>query len=400
RVDERRLVHWGGLLECAFQVGQGVDATAVVLPDPALPDLVDGRRVQVVQLLPAAAERRDEVRGLEHGEVLADGLPGHVELRAELAQGLAVAGVQAVQQPPAAGIGERPERVVHVRICSHLAAYNRQPLGCVSRTGGHDAWIRPSARATTAASAPAMPAAKVSRSTRAKVRPHPPEQRVPVGSEDGVEAASVAGGRLPADADRTAHRRVIGAAFNAGSDPERFGRGSVTAAVRGLTPPYGTRRAPGWPSSYSTGDEIRAPGRLAANGSFIRPGTTPNGRTTRPHEYSNSTMAPVYQAAHAPITNNHAPTLIHVGSPPQNPPHTNALPAPTVASTVNRGRFSRSAATAPSSVKSASGMNHTAKPCCGVVSGGMAMTCAAASACRNPQPIQYVPHMVSSAEPM
>jgi hypothetical protein len=116
---------------------------------------------------------------------------------------------------------------------------------------------------------------------------------------------------------------------------------------------------------------MRAPGRFAAGESFIRPGITPNGSTTRPHAYSSSTMAPVYQAAHAPITKSQAPTLIQVVSPPQKPPHTNALPAPTVASTVKSGRFSRTAATAPSDVQSASGMNQTANPGCGVESGGM-----------------------------
>ena len=56
--------------------------------------------------------------------MLADRLAGHVHLRAQLAQGLAVACVQAVQQPAAARVGERPEHVVHARS-------NRQPSGCM-----------------------------------------------------------------------------------------------------------------------------------------------------------------------------------------------------------------------------------------------------------------------------
>jgi hypothetical protein len=85
-----------------------------------------------VQLLPAAADRRDQAGRLQQGEVLADGLARHVEAGAQLAQGLAVAGVQAVEQPAPARIGQRPEHVVARVIGSHLAADIRQPHGCMS----------------------------------------------------------------------------------------------------------------------------------------------------------------------------------------------------------------------------------------------------------------------------
>ena len=67
-------------------------------------------------------------------EVLADRLAGHLQSRAELAQGLAVAAVQAVEQLAAARIGERAEGLVDLDlgIGSHLAAYIRQPSGCLS----------------------------------------------------------------------------------------------------------------------------------------------------------------------------------------------------------------------------------------------------------------------------
>ena len=78
-------------------------------------------------LLPAAADGRDEIGRLQHGEVLAHRLARHVQPRAQLAQRLAVALVQAVEQQPPARIGQRPEHLVHVRIGSHLAAYNTQP---------------------------------------------------------------------------------------------------------------------------------------------------------------------------------------------------------------------------------------------------------------------------------
>ena len=75
-----------------LEVSEGVHAVTVVRRDPALGDLVDGCRVEVVELLPPAANGRDEVGRLEHREVLAHRLPGHVQPGAELAQGLAVAG--------------------------------------------------------------------------------------------------------------------------------------------------------------------------------------------------------------------------------------------------------------------------------------------------------------------
>ena len=99
-----------------------MDAVPVVAGDPALGDVVDGRRVEVVQLLPAAADGRDEVGRLQHGEVLAHRLAGHVQPRAQLAQRLAVALVEAVEQDPAARVGQRLE---------HVVSANRQPFGCL-----------------------------------------------------------------------------------------------------------------------------------------------------------------------------------------------------------------------------------------------------------------------------
>ena len=93
-----------------------------------------GAGVEVVELLPAAADGRDEVGRLEDREVLAHRLAGHVQPCAELAERLAVPFVQAVEQEPPARVGQRPEDLVHLLspICSHLAAYDRQPRGCMS----------------------------------------------------------------------------------------------------------------------------------------------------------------------------------------------------------------------------------------------------------------------------
>src|SRR5690606_36926731 len=90
---------------------------------------VDRRGVQVVQLLPAAADGDDEPGLLQHRQVLADRLAGHVESGAQFAQTLAGPLVEAVQQLPAGRVGQRPEYVVHhmsialPAICSLLAAF-------------------------------------------------------------------------------------------------------------------------------------------------------------------------------------------------------------------------------------------------------------------------------------
>jgi len=81
--------------------------------DPAFGDLVDRCGVQVVELLSAAAHRGDEICRLQHRQVLADRLAGHVEPRAQLAKTLSAAGIQAVEEPAATRIRQRLEHPVH-----------------------------------------------------------------------------------------------------------------------------------------------------------------------------------------------------------------------------------------------------------------------------------------------
>ena len=106
---------------------------AFEFPDPALGDLVDRHRIEVVQLLAAALDGGDQIGLLQNPQVLAHGLPRHVETRAELVERLSVVGPQAVEQFPAARIGQRPEHLIHDD--------NMQPFGCLSsntcRSRGH-----------------------------------------------------------------------------------------------------------------------------------------------------------------------------------------------------------------------------------------------------------------------
>ena len=79
---------------------------------PAHVDLVDGNRVEVVQLLPSPPFDGDEIRCFEQPEVLCDRLPRHVEALAQFGQRLAAAFVQPVDQHPPARIREGFEHFV------------------------------------------------------------------------------------------------------------------------------------------------------------------------------------------------------------------------------------------------------------------------------------------------
>ena len=107
----RALLHGGGL-QCRLEIRQGLCPRPVVGMDPAVGDVVDRRRVQVVQPLPSLADGRDQVGGLEHIEVLGHGLAGHAHVEAELAQAETVVVVQPVEQHAAAGVAQGPEHGV------------------------------------------------------------------------------------------------------------------------------------------------------------------------------------------------------------------------------------------------------------------------------------------------
>jgi hypothetical protein len=97
-----------------FDGAQRAQARALELVDPALLDLVQRDRVEVVQLLAPAPDRADQVGGLQHGQVPGGRLARHADVSDQLAQGLAVALVQPVEQVSPGEIAQRPEHVVHL----------------------------------------------------------------------------------------------------------------------------------------------------------------------------------------------------------------------------------------------------------------------------------------------
>src|SRR5690348_3594453 len=87
-----------GFLQSSFEIVERLEAPLFELGNPALVDLLERHRIEEMQLFAAAPHRRDEVRLLEHGEVLRHALPGHVEVLAELVQGLAIVRVEQIEQ--------------------------------------------------------------------------------------------------------------------------------------------------------------------------------------------------------------------------------------------------------------------------------------------------------------
>ena len=82
--------------------------------DPALVDLVQWHRVQVVELFSTSPNDGDEVCLLELLQVLCHGLACHVHVLAERDQRLAVFPIQQVEQTPAGRVGQRFEDFVDV----------------------------------------------------------------------------------------------------------------------------------------------------------------------------------------------------------------------------------------------------------------------------------------------
>src|SRR5262249_5378871 len=104
--------------EAPFQVRQRLQARSLIFSDPPIRDLVDRNGVQVMELLPSAFLRNDELRVLENREGLHHRLARHVAASAELAQCAAVPRMQPVEELTPDGIGKRAEDGVHRLICN------------------------------------------------------------------------------------------------------------------------------------------------------------------------------------------------------------------------------------------------------------------------------------------
>ncbi len=100
---------------------------AFVPADPPPGEFDDRCRVEEVAFLPPASQGDDRAGLIQDREVLADRLAGHVETGAQLAQGLPVAGVQAVEQVTAADTA-RARNTASSSCTSAIYATSRLPV--------------------------------------------------------------------------------------------------------------------------------------------------------------------------------------------------------------------------------------------------------------------------------
>lgn len=111
-----------------FQFRQHTQSAPFVFVDPAIGDVLDRQRVQIVQLLAAAPNGDHKSRRFEQLEVLGYRLPRHVEVFAKLSERLTVVRSQLIEQLPATGIGQSLEHLIHVGRHEPIM----QPFGCMS----------------------------------------------------------------------------------------------------------------------------------------------------------------------------------------------------------------------------------------------------------------------------
>src|SRR5207244_6923178 len=96
------------------------------LLNPAFLDGPQRDGIEVMQLLPAPADGADEVRALQHPQMLRRRLPRHLYRLAQLPKGLPVAFAEPVQQRPPRRIGQGSE---HRVVAAHSS--NMQVSTCI-----------------------------------------------------------------------------------------------------------------------------------------------------------------------------------------------------------------------------------------------------------------------------
>jgi hypothetical protein len=101
-------------LEASFQIAQDAEASVLVFVDPALGNLLEGDRVEVVQFLAAPPDGDDKVGLLEEGEMFGDGLACYGEVLGEFAQGLAIVHVKLVEQLSPVGVSQGFKNLIHL----------------------------------------------------------------------------------------------------------------------------------------------------------------------------------------------------------------------------------------------------------------------------------------------
>src|SRR6266404_6265356 len=117
----------------SFEFRKCIQAWCLELADPTLRDAVDRNGVDEMQLFAAMAAHRNQVRLLQDGKMLCYRLAAHFHPLTQITQGLAISGVQPIEEQPPARIRQRPK---HTVVIHHM---NMQPYGYLSRGGSNAA---------------------------------------------------------------------------------------------------------------------------------------------------------------------------------------------------------------------------------------------------------------------
>src|SRR5438128_7344629 len=96
---------------------------AIKFADPAVVDLVNWDRIQVMQFFAAAPDDGYEIRLLQKQQMFRNGLSRHGKVAAKLAERLTVLSEQNIEKAPAAFVGEGLKHSFHgVIIGNHMVA--------------------------------------------------------------------------------------------------------------------------------------------------------------------------------------------------------------------------------------------------------------------------------------
>lgn len=117
----RSLIGRAKRLEPGGQIIERAVARALVFVDPTFGNLLEGRRIQVVELFASPPKWDDQLGFDQKSKVFGDALPCDVEMAAELVEGLTIVRMELVEQGAAAGVGEGFENGVH-RLCNQTVA--------------------------------------------------------------------------------------------------------------------------------------------------------------------------------------------------------------------------------------------------------------------------------------
>jgi hypothetical protein len=101
------------LVEALSKIVQGPATGGTVFIDPTFRDLFERGGIEVMQLFAAAPKRNDQLGFNQKRQVLGDSLARHLKVATELVQGLAVIGMELIEQGAAAGICQGFKDCIH-----------------------------------------------------------------------------------------------------------------------------------------------------------------------------------------------------------------------------------------------------------------------------------------------